>query len=226
MRDIKAAIFDVDGLLLDTEGIFDQVIQRYAVEMTGHKMSDDVFKKMRIGMYGIKKQAAAELLHDALQLGSKVLPEHYLDWRQNILPPLLMEADLMPGAEQLVKRLHNEGVPMAVATSSTREDYDVKTARHQGVFVLFDDHVVTGDQVSQGKPNPEIFLKAAELLGVDPTDAVAFEDAESGVSAAKQAGMYVVAVPHPWLPISRVAQADVILKSLEDYLDEVSVGLN
>ena len=218
MWDIKAAIFDVDGLLLDTEGIFDRVIQRYAVEMTGHKMPDDVFKKMRIGMYGIKKQAAAELVHDVLQLGSNVTPEHYLDWRQNILPPLLMEADLMPGAEQLVKRLYDEGVPMAVATSSTREDYDLKTARHQRVFALFDNHVVTGDQVSQGKPNPEIFLKAAELIGVDPAEAVAFEDAESGVSAAKRAGMYVVAVPHPWLPISRVAQADEVLQSLEDFV--------
>lgn len=217
MWNIKAAIFDVDGLLLDTEGIFDRVIQQYAVQMTGRTMPEDAFREMRVKMYGRKKEDVAQLLHDTLRLGTKIAPDHYLEWRRHVLLPLLIEAELLPGAERLVKHLHDNGVPMAVATSSTREDYDLKTSRHQSLFALFNNHVVTGEQVEKGKPDPEIFLKAAGLIGIDPVDVVAFEDAESGVLAAKQAGMYVVAVPHPWLPPSRVAQADQILKSLMDF---------
>jgi pseudouridine-5'-monophosphatase len=104
---------------------------------------------------------------------------------------------------------------VAVATSSARAVYDLKTVHHRAWFARFD-VVVTGDdpRIARGKPAPDIYLLAARELGVEPERCLAIEDAPAGVDAARAASMRVVAVPDPVLGRERVPHADVVLETL------------
>ena len=107
-----------------------------------------------------------------------------------------------------------------MATSSTRVLFDLKT-QHHAWFDQFD-QIVTGDDpdIRQGKPAPDIFLTAAKRLGVTPSDCLVFEDAPSGMKAARAAGMAVVVVPEPEMDKSRYTAADEILQSLQEFKPE------
>jgi pseudouridine-5'-monophosphatase len=109
----------------------------------------------------------------------------------------MASTDAMPGAERFVRAVRERGLPMAVATSSERNLYDLKVRPH-GWFSLFD-AVVCGDdpRVGARKPAPDIFLVAARDLGASPEGCVVFEDSVAGVEAALAAGMRVVALPDP-----------------------------
>jgi pseudouridine-5'-monophosphatase len=121
----------------------------------------------------------------------------------------------MPGAVELTRALAARGVPQAVATSTGRRLFDLKTQRHRAWFETFR-AIVLGDdpRIARGKPAPDIFLLAARELGADPATCVVLEDAPSGVSAARAAGMRVVAVPYPGMDPAQLADADVVLSSL------------
>lgn len=226
MSKIRAAIFDLDGLLLNTEGMFDSMVQQYAVKMTGMELPFNIFKQLRISQFGRPKQISAQILHATLGLGTDNPPEHYLEWRKPLEEEMFPQADLLPGAANIIQILHGKGFPMAIATSSERRVFGLKTSRHADLFTLFNNQVITGDQVKHGKPHPEIFLKAAQVLGIEPGNCVVFEDADSGVAAGKAAGMFVVAVPHPWLGPASVAEADLILASLDDFeLSQIDLNI-
>lgn len=87
------------------------------------------------------------------------------------------------------------GIPICVATSSKRTAFKVKSSENGLLFDLFDGNIVCGDEVSNGKPAPDLFLAAASRLGMDPKDCLVFEDAPSGVEAAVNAGMQVIWIP-------------------------------
>ncbi|KAL2502270.1 (DL)-glycerol-3-phosphatase 2 [Forsythia ovata] len=128
---------------------------------------------------------------------------------------------LLLGADRLVRHLHENGIPISVATGSHRRHFELKTQRHGELFSLMH-HIVLGDdpEVKQGKPSPDIFLAAAkrfEGVPVDPHSILVFEDAPSGVLAAKNAGMSVVMVPDPRLDSSFQENADQVLGSLLNF---------
>ncbi|MDJ0849987.1 MAG: HAD-IA family hydrolase [Myxococcota bacterium] len=211
---IRHVIFDMDGLLLDTEGFYTEVTQ----EIVGRygKVFDWSVKSAMIGRPAIE---SARYLVKTLELPLR--PEDYLEEREKMLVERFHRAEAMPGAERLARHLHAHGVPQAVATSSTRSFFDLKTTRHRAWFALF--HcVVTGDDpaVKRGKPAPDIFLAAAERLGADPAQCLVFEDAPSGAQAARAAGMAVVAVPDPNMDRSRYEDCDEVLDSLLDFRPE------
>lgn len=136
----------------------------------------------------------------------------------------LGEAELMPGAERLVKHLVRNNIPIAVATSSTPESLGIKTKRHQEMFQLFH-HFVCGSgdpEVKDGKPCPDIFLVAAKRFSEqpDPEKCLVFEDAPNGVTAANAAGMQSILVPDPRVPKEQTLHATLVLKSLEDFKPE------
>jgi pseudouridine-5'-monophosphatase len=128
----------------------------------------------------------------------------------------------MPGARALTAALAARAVPQAVATSSGRRLFDLKTAQHREWFRVFD-AVVLGDdpRLHRGKPAPDIFLLAAKELGVDPASCLVFEDATVGVAAARAAGMQVIAVPDPENDPRPFADADLVLPSLEAVTPEL-----
>jgi HAD superfamily hydrolase (TIGR01509 family) len=208
---IKAVIFDMDGLLLDTEGIYTEVTNDIA--KTHGKTFDWAVKQHTIGR---GSQDFAEYVINALEL--PISAEEFLTIRQPMLDDRFPHAQPMQGAEALVRHLAKHNIPIAVGTSSSLHYFTVKTSSHRSWFELFE-HVVTADhqEVTAAKPAPDIFLVAARKLGVDPKDCLVFEDSPFGVTAAKAARMYAVAVPDSHMPVEQYAHADLMLGSLAEF---------
>jgi len=219
---VSHVLFDMDGLLLDTERVYTVVTQRI-VERYGKK-----FKwSLKSQMMGRRAPEAADILIKELGLEGKLSPEAYLEEREAAHDKMWPEVELMPGAERLVRHLHKHHIPFGVATSSHTGPYDAKTSRHKHVFSLFDT-IVKGDDpdVKKGKPAPDIFLVCASRLPSPPSDmsrCLVFEDAILGVEAAKAAGMRSVLVPDPNMLGSidvEAAGATQILPSLDKFVPE------
>ncbi|MEX0649611.1 MAG: HAD-IA family hydrolase [Candidatus Andersenbacteria bacterium] len=216
MNQVKAVLLDLDGLLLDTEGAYDTAIQRYAMEMTGSELPEQEFRSLRASMFGRKPEESANLLVQTLGLPADKA-SHFLEWRKPILEKLFAQAQLLPGAGKLLTYLADHNIPTAIATSSTKEMYTLKTQRYMEYFAFIDRRVITAEDTDHGKPHPEAYIKAAVLVNAQPSTCLVFEDAPSGVTAGKAADMHVVAVPHPLLDQSLVADADIVLQTLEDF---------
>ena len=204
------AIFDMDGVLLDTEQIYTDVTQ----EIVGRfgKVYDWSIKSNMIGRPSIE---SARYLVKTLDL--PISAEDYLAERADTFQTRMPEAKAMPGAVELVRALANRGVPTAVATSSHRDMFDLKTRQHGDWFTLFD-AVVLGDdpRIERGKPAPDIFLLAAKEISVAPADCVVFEDAPAGIEAALAAGMSVVGLPDPGMDATLLSHAHHVASSLAD----------
>jgi pseudouridine-5'-monophosphatase len=198
----------MDGVLLDTERLYTEATQRI-VGRWG-KVYDWSIKGHMIGRPAID---SARYLVATLAL--PITPEAYLAEREAMFQTLMPTAEPMPGARELTRALAERGIPMAVATSSARAMYDLKTTRHRAWFAGFD-VVVLGDDaaVARGKPAPDIFLVAAERLGARPQRCVVVEDAPAGLAAAHAAGMQVIAVPDPGMDRARFAEADLVVDTL------------
>jgi len=207
-RPVSHVVYDMDGLLLDTEVFYTEVTQRI-VGRWG-KVFDWSVKSHMVGRPAIE---SARYLVATLDL--PITAEEYLREREDMLAELMPSAEPMPGAVALTQALHARGVPQAVATSSSRRFFDLKTTRHHDWFALFAAVVVGDDpRVARGKPEPDIFLVAARDLGADPASCLVFEDAPAGLAAARAAGMQVVAVPYPGMDVARLAAADLVVGSL------------
>jgi pseudouridine-5'-monophosphatase len=211
-------IFDLDGVLLDTERHYTTATQ-VIVGRYGKTFDWSV----KANMVGRPALESARYLVEALDL--PMLPEEYLRERTTLLERLLRECVPMPGARKLTAALAEHGTPQAVATSSERRLYELKVERHQEWFRVFSAVVVGDDaRVRRGKPAPDIFLLAAEHLEVDPRHCVVIEDSPAGVAAARAAGMRVVAVPDAAMTRGPFADADLIVDSLVD-LDPITLRL-
>ena len=143
----------------------------------------------------------------------------YLLERNAILKNLLPDALAMPGAVTLTKSCFKKHIPQAIATSSDRAFFDVKSQQHRGWFENVFALVVTSDDpsVKKGKPAPDIFLSAANKLKATPNQCLVFEDSPAGVQAAINAGMMVVAVPDKNCDKNLIREATLILNSLEEF---------
>ena len=135
-------------------------------------------------------------------------------------PPCNFSIYFTTGAADLIQHLHAHNIPMAVATSSKRREFDLKITRHQELFKLMSHIVCTDDpQVEKGKPAPDIYLAAAKRFSSPPkslSNVMVLEDAASGVQAAKSAGMVCIMVPDKRLDPARTKLADKVLKSLTE----------
>ncbi|KAJ9141398.1 hypothetical protein P3X46_031937 [Hevea brasiliensis] len=220
---ITHVIFDMDGLLLDTEKFYTEVQQ---IILARYNKTFDWSLKAK--MMGRKAIEAAQVFVQETGISDSLSAEDFLVEREEMLQHMFPTSELLPGASHLVRHLHAKGIPICVATGSHRRHFELKTQRHGELFSLMH-HVVLGDdpEVKKGKPSPDIFLAAAgrfEGSPVDPKKILVFEDAPSGVLAAKNAGMHVVMVPDPRLDISHHETADQILSSLLEF-DPVYWGL-
>jgi pseudouridine-5'-monophosphatase len=183
-------LFDLDGVLLDTEPLYTEATQ--AIVGRYGKTYDWSLKPYTMGR---DARLSSRLILE--RFGIPLSPDEFLTARAPILEALLAASPIMRGAERFVRSLQTDGVPMAVATSSERRLFDIKTRPH----AFFDAFraVVCGDdpRVAAKKPAPDIFLAAAADLGATPSCCVVIEDSPAGVEAALAAGMRVIALPDP-----------------------------
>uniref|UniRef100_A0A2N9EEK9 glycerol-1-phosphatase n=1 Tax=Fagus sylvatica TaxID=28930 RepID=A0A2N9EEK9_FAGSY len=213
---ITHVLFDMDGLLLDTEKYYTEV-----QEIILARYNKPFDWSLKAKMMGKKAIEAARVFVEETGISKTLTAEDFLVEREAMLQKLFPDSELMPGASRLIGHLHAKGIPICLATGSHRRHFELKTQRHGELFSLMH-HVVLGDdpEVKQGKPSPDIFLAAAKRFEggpVDPRKILVFEDAPSGVQAAKNAGMSAVMVPDPRLDSSYHDAADQVLSSLLDF---------
>lgn len=230
------AVFDLDGTLLDTEGISEQAIDR-VVAAHGRRHSTALHKTL----LGRPSAEWTSMVLDAFELHGVLAPlDLAREWERN-LHAMLPEVRALPGALELLRELHARGVPLALATSSSAHAVAAKRAVHPELFAHFS-VIVCGDDplVARGKPEPDIFLLAAERLRAavqaaqdesedvetEPLRCVVFEDSALGVQAGNAAGMFTVAIPDTRIYEDAAecqalyAHADVIITSLADFRPE------
>ena len=220
MRGVKLSafshvIFDLDGVLLDTEKLYTQATQAVVGEF-GKTFEWALKSRM---MRRDELDAARVLV---AELALPISGEEYLQRQLPIAEMLFRTAAEVPGAEAFVASLSERGHVLAVGTSSTRKLYELKTGHHAW-FSHFSG-VVSGDhpEVRELKPAPDIFLAAARAIGGDPSRCLVIEDSPAGVSAARAAGMSVVAIPDLALPDERFTHADLIVRSYPELRERLS----
>ena len=202
-----AVIFDNDGLTLDTEHTWTRaesaLYARYGTEFTlDHK-------REMLGTSGAKSALTMERHLGQPGRGDELRVE----LRQ------LVHAELegtgvepMPGAVELIGALRDAGVPIGLATNSGRE-FATRALRAAGIYDYFD-AIVSAEDVDRPKPAPDVYLAAAAAVGAEPAACVALEDSETGVAAARAAGMTVVGVPS--FPGIDLGAAQLVVPSLAD----------
>ena len=206
---IDAVVFDLDGLLLDTEQVWDEVREAITRERGG-RWHD----RAQAEMMGMSSVEWSRYMHDVLQLPeppeelNRLVVERMLERYHERLP-------LVDGAVEAVRRL-GQRWPLGLASSSNREV--IATALElMGVADLFQ-ATASSEEVARGKPAPDVYLEAARRLGVAPETAVAIEDSANGIRSAKAAGMGVIAIPNPHYPPPEevLAATDAVLESLAE----------
>jgi HAD superfamily hydrolase (TIGR01509 family) len=211
-----AVVFDNDGLTLDTEQAWTRaefaLFARYGV------VFDDDHKRDLLGSArDVLAQKLARHLGQAPDRGPELADELHAI----VMEELDRGAPAMPGAPELVAALRAEGIPVGLASNSSREFVD-KALGAAGLQDAFD-VTVAGDEVAAPKPAPDGYLAAAAALGADPAACVALEDSPTGVAAAKAAGMTVIGVPS--FPGVVLEHADLVATSLRDPAVRAAVGL-
>jgi beta-phosphoglucomutase-like phosphatase (HAD superfamily) len=214
--EIAAVILDMDGLMLDTESIYKRAWQT-AAGQCGYPL-DDSFYLTLIG----KPTPACEALLLESYGADFPLAEFRVRWSD------LWRADVessgiptKPGLTELLSFLSEQQIPIAIATSSD-QNYATFSLRAAGLGDRFS-HIVTGEQVTNGKPAPDIYIEAARRLGVAAEQCVAIEDSDAGVLAASASGMITVMVPDLKEPSAEArAAAFCVVASLLDARNKIA----
>lgn len=207
---IGAVIFDMDGLMLDTEPFYKIAWQR-AAEECGHPISDELYA----GLIGRSRVAGEATLAEAFGAAFCLADFRAACARCEAAAFADKLPAIKPGLEELLDFLESRRILKAVATSTERH---IAERQLGGVRLLARFRVIAaGDEVMNGKPAPDLFLLAAERLGVEPTECLVLEDSEAGVLAAHRAGMRVFCVPDIRKPAEDIlALADGAFISLRD----------
>ncbi|RLF95398.1 hypothetical protein DRN50_03800 [Thermococci archaeon] len=207
---IQAVIFDFDGVLLDTS---DQLYQGYKKVFT--RLNIDYKKEQFNENYGLKTKEHFK----------KVLSENNIRISNEELNKLVEERDifyrgicnnleLLPGARKLLYELKNKNIKLGVASSTSRGNLNFFLPK-LGLQDYFD-HILAGNEVTRGKPHPEIYLTICDHLNIKPSYCVGIEDTDKGINALKSANMKAVAVTLTNRKKYDFSKADLIVRSLEE----------
>ena len=192
MMQISACIFDLDGVIVDTAKYHYLAWKRLTDQLGIHFTAKDNER-----LKGVSRMASLEII---LEIGNKNIDESqklkyatlknswYIDYIGKMTP-----ADILPGCLEFITELKNAGIRTAIGSASKNTP---RILERVGIMNLFD-AVADGNIVSRAKPDPEVFIKAAEMIQVKPANCVVFEDAVAGVQAAHNAGMVCIGIGSP-----------------------------
>jgi HAD superfamily hydrolase (TIGR01509 family) len=191
---VDAVIFDMDGVLVDTEHLWDEVREVLTEEWGGRYTPE-----AQEAMMGMSSLEWSRYLHETV--GLREQPEVInAEVVRRMLARYEVDLPVVPGAIEAVTQLAEQGLTLALASSSNRELIDA-VLRQLDLTALFD-VTVSSEEVPRGKPAPDVYLEAARRLGVEPGRCAAVEDSASGIRAAHAAGMRVIAYPNRHYPPS------------------------
>jgi len=213
----EAVVFDLDGVLLQSEEVWDAVRESYVRERGG-RYDEEVQR----AMMGMSAPEWSRFLHEEAGVPqepgtiNREVVERMLEEYRRELP-------LLPGAEEAVRRAA-AALPLGLASSSNREIFDA-VLDLAGLTDCFR-ATVSSEEVARGKPAPDVYLEAARRLGVPPERCAAVEDSHAGIRSAKSAGMRVVAIPNAAYPpdAETLTLADAVVASLEELTLDVLRG--
>jgi len=211
---IEAVVFDLDGVLIESEEVWDSVRARYVRERGGRYDAE-----IQRAMMGMSSREWSRYLHETAgvpdepaAIDAEVVSRMLAAYRTHL--------PLVDGAANVVRAIAAR-YPLAVASSSNRPLIDtvLDVAGLTACFAA----TVSSEEVARGKPAPDVYLEAARRLGAAPERCAAVEDSHGGIRSAKAAGMWVVAIPNPSYPPDgeALAQADVVIGSLGELTPEL-----
>lgn len=207
MKKIKACIFDLDGVVVDTAKYHYLAWERLANEL-GFEFTEKDNERLK----GVSRINSLNIL---LEIGHKVFDEKtkeelakkknnwYVDYITKIT-----EDEILPGVREFLSLLKNEGYKIALGSVSKNSMTILNSINLKDYFHV----IIDGTKVTKAKPDPEVFLKAAEELGAAPEECVVFEDAIAGIKAAKCAGMYSIGIGSPEI----LKEADKVISGFKD----------
>ena len=211
---IKSIIFDMDGVLVDSEPFWQRTEKQIFAEL-GIELTPDLLQQTR----GLRTEEMVQHWKSRFPLDSVPSEELMKRYDEHMVKVMHTEVQMMDGAEEAIRFFHQKGLPVALASCSTHAHIDAVLDRF-GLRDYFDLVVSAADKM-QGKPHPEVYLKTASKLGVDPSYCLAIEDSFFGLISAKAARMKVVALPDPSdYEDPRFGAADLRIRSLREINDE------
>ena len=206
---IDAVVFDLDGVLIDSEQLWDEVREQLARERGGRWN-----ERAQADMMGMSAPEWSRYMHDVIglsespdEINAEVVRRLQARYRERL--------PLLPGARQAVERLAARW-PLGLASSSNRQVIDFVLER--AGFAQSFRATVSSEEVARGKPAPDVYLETARRLGIRLDRCVAVEDSRNGIRSARAARMHVVAIPNPHYPpdAPTLGAADVVLRSLDE----------
>ena len=212
---IRAGVFDMDGVLVDSEPLHHQALNVVLCHNDRAPLSFDAFRPYLGASDGFiwDELVHRQRLPRPVRFYQDQFDEHLIDlYRQ--------QSTVAPGAVKLLSMLCECGIPLAVASSSRRRWVEA-CLEAIGVRSYFD-VIVDGQMVATAKPDPAIYLLAAQLLHVEPEECLAVEDSPRGACAAVSAGMLTVAVDTPYTRQNTAAAAHIHVRSLDELVERVT----
>ena len=212
---IKAVLFDLDGTLVDSmwmwKAIDVEYLGRYQIELP-----EDLAKCIE----GMSFTETAYYMKNRFQIPEDIETMKQA-WNEMAHDKYAYEVPLKKGAYEFLKRLRQRNIRLAIATSNSRELAETVLRAHQ--ILEWFDAIVTGCDVKIGKPDPEVYLTAAQLVGIDPKECLVFEDVPQGIVAGKRAGMRVCAVEDAYsshLQAKKQGLADYYIKDYNELIEQ------
>lgn len=215
LDNIKAIIFDLDGTLMDSMWVWTDIDIEY-LGRHGQTLPDD----LQDAIAGMSFTETAEYFKKRFALPQSV-DEIKTDWNRMAYEQYATHVPLKPGAGKFLQKMRKQGILMGIASSNSREL--IAACLHSNKVSEYFEHIIISCDVPKGKPAPDVYLLAAERLGVKPEECLVFEDIPEGIQAGKQAGMKVCAVEDPFS-----AHVKQEIRHLADYYirsyDEIEDG--
>lgn len=208
VKGVHAIVFDMDGVLIDSEPLHLLAYQKFLFDF-----GLTFLEKDNQNFLGMKDLDCAKHLVEHHKLS--ITAQEFVARKESVLHQLFLDQlKMQPGVKQTLENAHKLNIPAVIASSATMPTIEL-VVDLTGTRKYFR-HLCSGDEVPNGKPAPDVFLLAAERLGVKPSECLVIEDTFNGVCAAKAAGMMCIAIPCQATRHQDFAHADLVLASMEE----------